>query len=144
MHLLQMGTRLSKGVFILFENSPKCLTCHGQSQVILRENIDLNVEDISGKTPLMNTCINGQKKCQVAKNIDLNGKDISGKTSFMNACINGHKDVVHNLFLFLLSITEKITTYLCPFWPAIINEVNPSVTFAFILMFTSEVSNFSK
>ena len=29
-----------------------------------------------------------------SKNIDLNGKEISGKTSLMNACINGHKDVV--------------------------------------------------
>ena len=40
MHLLQMGTRLSKGVFILVENRPKCLTC---PKIILRENIDLNV-----------------------------------------------------------------------------------------------------
>ena len=34
--------------------------------------------------------------CQIAKTIDLNGEDIRGKTSFMNACINGHNDVVHN------------------------------------------------
>ena len=29
-----------------------------------------------------------------SKNIDLNGKEISGKTSLLNACINGRKDVV--------------------------------------------------
>ena len=33
-----------------------------------------------------------------SKNIDLNGKEISGKTSLMNACINGHKDVVVGRF----------------------------------------------
>ena len=61
-------------------------------------NIDLNSKDTRDRLHLWTLTLKDTKMLSNSKNIDLNCKEISGKTSLMNACINGHKDVVVGRF----------------------------------------------
>ena len=77
-----------------------CYNGHTEIVTLLLKDsrIDVNSEDINGKTGLMCACEKGQVEIVSVllqdSRIDVNKGNINGMTGFMYACKNGHREIV--------------------------------------------------